>query len=111
MKKTINLAKAICKNKKCIGYVWRVGKNLYEYQNDNDLGLDLECIDMPLTYNKKIYVGKGYYFYVMRGNWAYDQAQGVSLKMATLLLKECNKHLFDFTQKELNKLNEYWGQF
>lgn len=107
----VNLAKAITKNKKCIGYVYRVGKNLYEYQNDNDLGLDLESIDLSLTYNKKVYVGKGYYFYVMRGNWAYEQAQGISLDMATLLLKECHKHIFDITPSEQKKLDEYWGQF
>lgn len=109
--KQVNLAKAITKNKKCIGYVWKVGKNLYEYQNDNDLGLDLECIDMPMTYNKKVYVGNGYYFYVMRGNWEYENANGVSLSMATLLLKECHKYLFDFTKQELKKLEQYWGQF
>ena len=107
----VNLAKAMTKNKKCLGYVWRVGKNLYEYQNDNDLGLDLESINMPIAYNKKVYVGNGYYFYVMRGNWAYDNANGVSLSMATLLLKECHSWLFDLTPKEIKTLQNYWGQF
>ena len=107
----VNLARAICKNKKCIGYVWKVGKNLYEYQNDNDLGLDLESINQELRYNKKIYVGKGYYFYEMYGRWDYDQANGVSLKMATLLLKECNKHILELTEQEQKILKEYWEQF
>ena len=109
--KTINLAKAMLYNSKCLGYCWQMSKGKYEYQNDNDLGLDLESIDCVQTYNKKVYVGKGYYFYVMRGIWGDSNSDGVSLKMVALLLKECHENLFDFTKRELNRLEKYWGQF
>lgn len=109
--KQVNLARALCENKKCIGYVWQVSKGKYEIQNDNDLGLDLECINMLIPYNKKVYVENGYYFYVMRGIWGYENAQGVSMSMAKLLLKECHSALFTLSKREKYRLAKYWGQF
>jgi len=109
--KTINLAKAMTKNKKCIGYVWQIAKGKYQVQNDNDLGLDLDCINSEIPYNKKVYVENGYYFYVMRGIWGDDQEQGVTLNMAKLLLKECHSTLFELSKIEQKRLAKYWGQF
>lgn len=109
--KTINLAKALTHNKMCIGYAWQVSKGKYEVQNDNDLGLDLELIDGEMRYNKKVYVGNGYYFYVMYGLWNDDKSNGVTLNMAKLLLKECHSALFTLSKREKKRLEEYWGQF
>lgn len=109
--KKVNLAKALCKNKMCIGYVWQVAKGKYDIQNDNDLGLDLELINGEMSYNKKVYVGNGYYFYVMRGIWGDDKTQGVTLNMAKLLLKECHSTLFKLNKHEQKRLAKYWGQF
>ena len=109
--KQVNLAKALTKNSKCLGYCWQVSKGKYEYQNDNDLGLDLDSINCLIPYNKKVYVGNGYYFYVMRGIWGHDNAQGVTLSMVKLLLKECHSWYFDIPKREHNRLKKYWGQF
>lgn len=109
--KKVNLVKALCDYKYCIGYVWQVSKGKYEYQNDNDLGLDLESIKGLISYNKKVYVGNGYYFYVMRGIWGDDNSNGVTLNMAKLLLKECHSTLFTLTEREKKRLEKYWGQF
>ena len=111
--KKINLAKALCNNKKCIGYAWKIGKNRYDYQNDNDLGLDLECINCELEYSKKIYVGHGYYFYLMKEYWYEENGDTIppTLSMVTLLLKECNKHILPLTPREERRLAKYWGRF
>lgn len=115
MIKKVNLAKACCENKKCLGYAWQMTKGKYEYQNDNDLGLDLEGIDCLLPYNKKVYVGNGYYFYVMRGKWGSEEDKTsnawVTLKMVAILLKECHSALFTLTPREQARANKYWGQF
>lgn len=111
MVKKVNLAKAV-QTKKCIGYCWQTTKGKYEYQNDNDLGLDLDAIDCLLPYNKKVYVGNGYYFYVMRGLWGNESVEtyDLTLNMVTLLLKECHPHLFTLTPREERKLQRYWGK-
>lgn len=111
MIKKINLAKAV-QNKKCLGYCWQMTKGKYEYQNDNDLGLDLDAINCLLPYNKKVYVGKGYYFYVMRGIWGNENIEinAMTLNMVKLLLKECHSHIFTLTKAEQNKLKRYWGK-
>ena len=110
MVKKVNLAKAV-QNKKCLGYCWQMTKGKYEYQNDNDLGLDLDAIDCHLPYNKKVYVENGYYFYVMRGIWGEPENEtlGVSLYMVKLLLKECHSHIFTLTEKEQKRLKKHWG--
>lgn len=113
--KMVNLAKAVLINKKCLGYCWQMSKGKYEYQNDNDLGLDLEGINCVQRYNRKIYIGNGYYFYVMWGIWGdkcdKDYVNWVSLKMVSLLLKECHKHILPLTKKEQKKCEKYWKQF
>lgn len=106
----VNLAKALCKSKKCIGFAYQTSKGHYDIQNDNDLGLDLEGIDGKQTYNKKVYVGNGYYYYVMRGLWGKSHTE-VTLSMATILLKECHPHLFTLTPREQARAKKYWGQF
>ena len=115
MKKTINLARAMLHNSKCLGYAWQMTRGRYEYQNDNDLGLDLEAIDCELRYNKKVYVGNGYYFYVMRGLWGNKEDEiknaWVSLNMVAILLKECHSTLFTLTPREQARAKKYWGQF
>lgn len=108
--KKVNLAKAMCKNKKCIGYVYQTTKGHYDIQNDNDLGLDLEGIAEPMTYTKKVYVGNGYYFYVMRGLWGKTHTE-VTLSMAKILLKECHSILFTLTPREKARAKKYWAQF
>ncbi len=111
MSKKVNLARVIQKNKKCLGFAFRVGKNRYEYQNDNDLGLDLEGCDCIQRYNRKIYVGNGYYYYLMWGNFEGDiKSEGVTLSMVTLLLKECHSQLFSFNKREQNRLDRYWKE-
>ncbi|MBO7714545.1 MAG: hypothetical protein J6S85_13295 [Methanobrevibacter sp.] len=88
-------------------------KGKYEYQNDNDLGLDLDALNCWSQYNKKVYVGNGYYFYVMRGIWGNKEDSGnsawVTLSMVALLLKECHPHLFTLTNREKKRLEKYWG--
>ena len=108
--KKVNLAKAITSNKKCIGYVWQTSKGKYDIQNDNDLGLDLELINGNIRYNKKVYVGNGYYFYVMYGLWGKSTTE-VTLSMATILLKECHSTLFELTPHEKARASKYWGEY
>ena len=110
MSKKVNLAKALCHNKKCIGFAYQTTKGHYDIQNDNDLGLDLEEINGLQTYNKKVYVGNGYYFYVMRGIWGESHTQ-MTLAMAKVLLKECHSHLFTLSAREKAMAKRYWGQF
>lgn len=110
MAKKVNLAHAMCYNKKCIGFAYQTTKGKYDIQNDNDLGLDLEGINGLQTYNKKVYVGNGYYFYVMRGLWGASHT-AVTLSMAKILLKECHSILFKLTPREQARAKKYWGQF
>lgn len=105
--KSINLAKAILRNKNCLGFVWKTIYGKYEVQNDNDLGLDLEIINAPLKYTKKVFIGK-YYFYVMYG-YMSEATTGVTLNMAKLLLKECHSALFNLTAQEQKRLEKYYG--
>ena len=110
MIKKVNLAKALCNNKKCIGFAYQTTKGHYDIQNDNDLGLDLEGINGLQRYNKKVYVGNGFYFYVMYGLWGATDTQ-VTLSMAKILLKECHSTLFTLTKREQARAKKYWGQF
>ena len=110
MKKTINLARAMLHNSKCLGYAWQMTRGKYDYQNDNDLGLDLDAINGKMPYNKKVYVGGGYYFYVMRGLWG-ESHTATTLKMVAILLKECHSALFTLTPREQKRADKYWGQF
>ena len=112
--KKVNLAKAILNNHKCLGYCWQVKKGGYQYQNDNDLGLDMDALDCVSRYTKKVYVGDGYFFYVMYGLWEDNiniEPYHVSLKMVGTLLKECHPHLFQLTEKEKRLTQKFWAQF
>lgn len=115
--KKVNLAKVLSFDNKCIGYAWRIYGNKYNYQNRNDLGLCLDEIDIDLPYNKKVDVGNGYYFYVLRGRFGeeqdlHDENTGYfTLSMVALLLKECYKHIFSFTKREQNRLEKHWQQY
>ena len=108
--KRVDLAKAMWKNKNCIGFVWRFNNGKYGFQNDNDLGLDLEAISGKQPYVKKIYIGK-YYVYQMRGGYEDTRGEGVSLKMALTLLKDMHSVLFTLTKQEQRLVDRYWGQF
>lgn len=105
--KKVNLSIAVSKNKKCLGYCYQMKKGKYEYQNDNDLGLDLDAINCFQTYNKKIYLENGYYIYVLRGIWGDETSEGMSLNLVKLSAKECHPHLFKMTEQEKKKLNKY----
>ena len=107
--KTVNLAKALTKNSNCWGYIYPVA-NGYLYQNDNDLGLDLECIDWPIYYLKKVFIKNRYYAYLMLEGDEENQ-DGLPLDMCKLLLHECHKHVVPLTSEEQKRCDQYWSQF
>lgn len=109
-RKKVNLAKALMDNKNCLGYIIRFNNGKCAYQNDNDLGLDLEGLDHPTPYDRKIYLHKRYYCYYLVGDYD-DDGSGVDLEMAELLLKECHDHFIPLTDEEKKKCEEYWKQF
>lgn len=109
-RKKINLAKALTKNKCCLGYILQFNNGKCCYQNDNDLGLDLESIDQPIAYKSKIYLYKKYYVYYIVDN-IDDDGTGIDLELAKVLLKECHKHFIPLTKEEEQKCKNYWNLF
>lgn len=107
--KTVNLAKALWKNKNCWGYVYPMANDTYEYQNDNDLGLDLEGIDCQIPYIKKIFIKNRYYVYLLaEGD---DTEEGLPLKTVLTLLHECHQHVVPLDAEEKKICDEHWSQF
>lgn len=107
--KTVNLAKALWKNKNCWGYIYPKADNTYEYQNDNDLGLDLESIDCRVPYIKKIFIKNRYYVYLLaEGD---DTEKGLPLELTKALLHECHKHVVPLDKEEEIMCQEYWSLF
>jgi len=109
-KKKVNLAKALTKNKNCLGYIVRFNNGKHMYQNDNDLGLDLEYLDMDIEYEKKIFVYKRFYIYYIVDN-IEDDGNGIDLDVAIALLKECHENIIPLSEKEKEKCNNYWKPF
>ena len=105
--KKINLAKAMLKNKNCLGFIWRFKNGRYGYQNDNDLGLDLEAIKGSQRYVKKIFIGK-YYIYQVFGGFE-DDGTGAGLKTTIALLKNCHSVLFTLTKREQRLCDNYYN--
>ena len=108
--KTVNLAKALCKNKNCWGFIFKSDSGRYLYQNDNDLGLDLEGLNNKAPYIKKIYIVGRYYAYLMKDQGGEDDA-ATDLKTAKALLHECHDHVVELTPREKKLVYNYWMQF
>lgn len=108
--KQIDLAKALCENKKCIGFVWRFSNGRYGYQNDNDLGLCLDDIAGKQRYIKKISFGRGYYAYQIVGGFEDDNT-GVGFQTMKALLKETHEHILPLSKHEKMLTKRYWKQF
>ena len=104
--KTINLAKALYKNKNCLGFVWRFKNGRYGYQNTNDLGLCLDEVDFKQKYVKKIYIGR-YYVYQVRGGYD-DDGTGAGLKTIIACLKACYSWTFKLTEHEQKLADKYF---
>ena len=108
--KEVNLAKALQKNRNCWGFIYPVADGLYQYQNDNDLGLDLEPLDHPIYYTKKVFIAGRYYAYLLlQGDEECED--GVTLSLAKLLLQECHKHIIPLTPDQKKVCDSYWSQF
>lgn len=110
MSKKVNLARAIVKNKNCLGFITPFNNGKFAYQNDNDLGLDLEGIDCEVEATK-VYIYKRLYAYLLCDSDIEDDGTGVDFEMAKLLLKECHKHFIPLTSQEEKKCEEYWKGF
>ena len=108
--KKVNLAKALTKNKGCLGFIWRFSNGRYGYQNDNDLGLDVDELNCETIYVKKIYFTKKDYAYQIRGGFM-DDGTGVGYKTVLALLKECHEFYLPLTKHEKMLTTRYWNQF
>ena len=106
--KKVNLAHAMLHNKNCYGFIWKYSNGKYGYQNDNDLGLDLDPINFSQSYIRKVFVDNKHYVYQLRYG-ASDDGRGTSLKTVCALLKEC--HAQPLTSSELLLTERYWSQF
>ena len=107
--KKIDLSKAMLKNKNCLGFIWRFKSGRYGYQNDNDLGLDLEAIKGCQKYVKKIFIGK-YYIYQVYGGFE-DDGTGAGLATIKALLKDCHHFILPLTSHEKRLVEKYYGGF
>ena len=110
-RKKVNLAKALCNNKNCLGFITRLNNGKHIYQNDNDLGLDLEGLDFKAPYEKKIYLYKRYYCYYFVEDLDDERGDGVDLETAKALLKECHGRFTPLTDEEKEICDKYWEQF
>lgn len=106
----INLAKALTNNSNCLGYILQFKNGKCTYQNDNDLGLDIDALDQKIKYEKKIYLYKRFYAYLIVEN-TEDDGTGIDLELAKTLLKECHKHFIPLTYEEEKVCREYWKGF
>ena len=108
--KKINLAKSI-NNVNCLGFVFRFKNGRWYYQNDNDLGLDLESIDFEQPLVKKIYIYKRFYVYQVRGynTDPLPADTNATYSQMIALAKECHRHFIPLTEKDNKILKKYWG--
>lgn len=110
MRKVI-LAKALTKNKNCWGYIFPTEDGLYDYQNDNDLGLDVESLDEPLQYTQKVYIVGRYYAYLISAEEGVGQEEGTPLETIKALLHKCHEHVTPLTTREEQLCKAYWARF
>ena len=110
-----SLEYALMEDPLCIGVAWecRKGSGLYNYQNDNDLGLSYDGIEGVSIEAERIPLGdQGHYMLLDLGDYE-DMEDGGSADLDTVkaLLKEChpNKFMLDDTEKKL--CEAYWGRF
>jgi len=108
--KKVNLAKAFSNNSHCLGYIYQFSNGKCTYQNDNDLGLDLDDLNETIEYEEKIFIYKRFYAYYFIGD-AEDDGTGVDLELAKVLLKECHDNFIPMTEEEKKMCKDYWGQF
>lgn len=104
-----NLAKTMTKERNCYGYLVRFSNGRYTYQNDNDLGLDLDAIDVVCSV-EKLKCGKGFVYKIRneRGCVPIDDGTGVPFKTALALLKECHEFYDPLTKEEKAICEKYW---
>lgn len=108
--KKINLARALCYNVNCRGFIWKFSDGTYGYQNDNDLGLDLTELGFSQPYKRKVFLRPHSRDYVYEIEGCYDPDDtGAPLNTIKALLLEC--HGRELTPKEARLCKKYWDQF
>lgn len=100
---------------KCMGVAWecRKGSGLYNYQNDNDLGLDAEDIEGVFIEAERIPLDdRGHYMLLDLGD-CQDMEDGAAADLGTVkaLLKECHPPLFQLSEAEKKLCEAYWARF
>lgn len=99
----------------CMGVAWecRKGSGLYNYQNDNDLGLDADGIEGVSIEAERVPLGdKGHYMLLDLGD-CQDMEDGAAADLGTVnaLLKECHPTVFQLTEAEKKLCEAYWARF
>ena len=99
----------------CMGVAWecRKGSGLYNYQNDNDLGLDVDGIEGVLINAERLPLGdQGHYMLLDLEN-CQDMEDGAATDLDTVkaLLKECHPTLFHLNDDEQTLCKAYWARF
>ena len=102
-------------NPLCVGFAWEAspGSGKYEYQNDNDLGLDADGLEGVVIEAEKIPLGDGRYM-LLDSSFAGDgegSERAADLDTVKALLKECHPHLFKLTEEEAALCRAYWARF
>ena len=108
MSKTVILAKAL-RNKNCWGYIYPTEDGLYDYQNDNDLGLDIDSLDERLVYTQKVFIVGRYYAYLISAEEGVGDQEGIPLETIKALLHECHKHVVPLSEAEKKLCKDYWS--
>ena len=114
-KETFNLAHALGEDPLCLGVAWRVrpGEDLWNYQNDNDLGLDLEGYDEAggIEAERLTADEAGHYIIIDEAFGDMEDGAAAPLNTVVALLKECHPTLFKLTPAEQKLCDDYWGRF
>lgn len=106
--KKISLKAAVLNYKYCLGFIWRLNNGLYDYQNDNDLGLDVDELK-GLQKVTKIYIDKKYYIYQLKGVYE-DEGNGEDLATIKAVLKDCHSNIFKLTPTEKKLSDKYFNK-
>lgn len=97
-KERIDLAYALREDPLCLGVAWRIRgeSDLWDWQNDNDLGLDLDGCDEagPIEAEKLVVSEEGHYVILDEGGEWPEEKEGVPLTEAIACLKRCHPYLF-----------------
>ena len=114
--KEYDLEHALFEDPLCLGICWELkkGSGEYEYQNDNDLGLDRENYEGCVAPCEKVFIGdQGHYMLIDRGFEDPTTMAKNAPDLATVqaLLKECNPNLFQLSAAEKEATEAYWKQF